>query len=232
MQQGYRSLRECVFHSPLGLSCLPSKTRQLASYYLPAETGIEIEVRESASYEARPAIRQLHLVDSSSDSGEQRFCIRGGEEGMIELYKVCQILKKYYKLNKESGIHYHTSAPWVSRHVGVYIEDRPNEFGWVLDELSKWGYTGEYNKRNITCDTKGNWVNMRPTLETVEYRIGEMSFDYDILIKRIIHCHSITKRIRQQLKNKGISLADDHLVADKRTLNRRSAVMTVDPFDY
>lgn len=216
MERGFRNLRDCVFHNPLGLSYLPSKTRQLANWYLPRDTGIEFEIElpdlsnnaedvwslspeRFLSEDLINEIDELQLRDKSYHYKEQTFRISSGEQGMIQLYKLSHILKKYFSLNPLSGIHYHTSSPFMSTencckvlHNNVTGED-------FLKELDSWGYTGIFNKRGLSVMSKGTWINLRWDYGTVEYRIGEMTFDYDLLIKRIVHCHSITRKIENYI---------------------------------
>lgn len=200
MQRGFRSLRDCVFHNPLGLSCLPSKTRQLANKYLPRETGVEIEILtlpfdDAGSLGAQ--ILQIGLVELSASNQEFRFQLHSGEKGMIELYKVCQLLKKYFRLNLGSGIHYHTSSLLVPDGYYHDIARKASQYEWVLKELDTWDYKGSFNARTIRA-SKDAWVAMRFDKKTFEYRIGEMTFDYEVMIRRIVHVHSLTKRIERQ----------------------------------
>jgi hypothetical protein len=201
MQRGFRSLKDCVFHNPLGLSCLPSKTRQLSNWYLPRDTGIEFEIQgisDSREFDLmKREITRLNLKTVGASYQEQSFRICSGEEGMIQLYKLSHILKKYYSLNPCSGIHYHTSCPKVCDITTASIPKFRERF---LKELDTWGYEGNYNARAIGIMQKSSWVNMRWDFDTIEYRIGEMTFDYDLLIKRIVHCHAITRKIENCIK--------------------------------
>lgn len=100
MERGFRNLRDCVFHNPLGLSCLPSKTRQLANWYLPRDTGIEFEIElpdlSNNTEDLINEIDELQLRDKSYQYKEQTFRISSGEQGMIQLYKLSHILKKVF----------------------------------------------------------------------------------------------------------------------------------------
>jgi hypothetical protein len=42
----------------------------------------------------------------------------------------------------------------------------------------------------------GNWVRTNP-LKTVEFRMGEMTFDYEQLLKRVLHISDILKRVKK-----------------------------------
>lgn len=204
MERGFRSLRDCVFHNPLGLSCLPSKTRQLADWYLPRDTGIEFEVMAPESLDftmLSNEVNALGLKDIAYSYKEQAFRICSGEEGMIQLYKLSHILKKHLLLNPGSGIHYHTSCPnIISKYSNLNLLTKKSTSELFLKELDSWGYKGSYNMRGLDIMSKGSWINLRWDFNTVEYRIGEMTFDYDLLIKRIVHCHAITRKIESCLK--------------------------------
>ena len=64
---------------------------------------------------------------------------------------------------------------------------------WMLAEIDEWNYKGKYNKRNFEFN-KSSWIRAHGIYSTLEYRIGEMTFDYKLIVKRIIHCQSITER--------------------------------------
>ena len=208
MERGFRSLRDCVFHNPLGLSCLPSKTRQLADWYLPRDTGIEFEVMapENSDFTMLSnEVNALGLRDIAYSYKEQAFRICSGEEGMIQLYKLSHILKKHLLLNPGSGIHYHTSCPnIITKYSNLNLLTKESTSELFLKELDSWGYKGGYNKRVLDVMSKRSCINLRSDFNTVEYRIGEMTFDYDLLIKRIVHCHSITRKIERYMKSLNI----------------------------
>jgi hypothetical protein len=67
----------------------------------------------------------------------------------------------------------------------------------TLKKLECWNYTGIFNAKKVSfCK---NTVRFHKNLKTVEFRIGEMSFEYDVLVKRIIHCHKIVQDIILEL---------------------------------
>ena len=118
---------------------------------------------------------------------------------MIQLYKLSHILKKYFSLNPLSGIHYHTSSPLINTSNCSRVLENKITGEIFLKELDSWGYNGIFNQRELRVMSKGTWINLRWDYGTVEYRIGEMTFDYDLLIKRIVHCHSITRKIENYI---------------------------------
>ena len=206
MERGFRNLRDCVFHNPLGLSCLPSKTIQLAHWYFPRDAGIEFEIELPnlcnnagdvwslcpegfLSEDLINEIDELQLRDKSYQYKEQTFRISSGEQGMIQLYKLSHILKKYFSLN----------PPLINTSNCSRVLENKITGEIFLKELDSWGYNGIFNQRELRVMSKGTWINLRWDYGTVEYRIGEMTFDYDLLIKRIVHCHSITRKIENYI---------------------------------
>lgn len=200
MLNAYKNLRECVHHNPLGLSLLPKKLQGIADKYLPYSTGIEIEcsrkdgndIDEDEYYKDFADINN-RCIHTNPGYDEQRFRIPTGIEGMILLYDITEFLKKYYLLNEGSGIHYHISMDKVNySSEGENILTLPTD--WILKELDTWKYKGRYNRRAICVVKEHVWLNFRSSINTAEFRIGEMTFDYSLMMKRIIHCQSIITR--------------------------------------
>lgn len=209
MRRVYRNLRDCVFHNPLGISSLPPKFQRIANSYLPYKTGIEIECTSKRDdiyplYISR-AFRQVGCIDFSISDLEVRMQIPKGVEGMVTLYKSTLLLKENFGLNMLSGIHYHID---MNHHRERFIGPIREEYGmglykWgivALKELESWNYNGSYNRKDVNFYSKHHaWVNYARNVGTIgnytsEFRIGEMTFEYDILIKRIIHAQSLIKR--------------------------------------
>jgi len=172
------------------------------------------------------------LLDVQITENEQRFRIPAGLKGLVSLYKLTSYLKEFLGLNHSSGIHYHvdfTDAPEIFiNHVWLYIKANRIEYqrtydiefekcyhsrmlkedrfmqentSWILDSLKHWNYTGRYNEHSVSFHK--TQVRFHSTYNTVEFRIGEMTFDYELLVKRIINCCNISKKIKQQLKKGG-----------------------------
>lgn len=205
MKNAYKNLRDCVFHNPLAISSLHPKLIRIAGSYLPYSTGMEIECDVNnlpySHIYTRINRRFLSVGCMSSDvgSGECRIRIPKGVAGMVALYKSTRILKEEFGLNPSSGIHYHidmTDAPDFTSGSRRMIWER-----MVIKELEDWDYKGYYNRKMVSYESKAHvWLNykryMRDTNSfTSEFRIGEMTFEYDILIKRIIHAQSLIKRV-------------------------------------
>jgi hypothetical protein len=195
MQHGYQMVREAVRQFPLPLTNINSKLQQIAASYLPFSTGIEIECEGDNDAFYAACIHLSNLMTFNTDRTEVRFRIPSGIEGMICLYEVCEILKKTHRLNMASGIHYHVDfTDCFDKVNSKFILDNND---WVLNSLKSWNYTGEFNE--WICSTAKTAVKYHFKYKTVEFRIGEMSFDYELLIKRIIHAQNISRKLKANL---------------------------------
>lgn len=225
MYRPYRRVKDYVFHSPLLLSTITDpKLIQLANDMMPKSVGIEIEcnmepttITNSAHNAIFRAIPNIIAVDN--DSSEQRYRIPAGINGMIVLYKICELLKEHSTLNLGSGIHYHIDASnWMfsfsSRNefeeiLSMYYENN-TRFDWMLDRVNHWNYKGNYNSRIVS--TSKNAIRLHETNETIEFRTGEMTFDYELMIRRIISAQTIVKKL--------VSITKQHFL--KRRGKRRN----------
>jgi hypothetical protein len=183
---------------PLALSSVTDKKLiKIAESYLPFETGIEIECgwlnNDVMEYrELPPECKISNLIDYSHDNYEKRFRIPSGIKGMICLYNITEWLKLHCGLNEESGIHYHINmGDFYKNGHSVSREDHV----WILKSLDKWKYDGIFNERGVS-DFKRTWVTTRENMGTLEFRLGEMTFEYELLIKRIMNCQNIVRKIK------------------------------------
>jgi len=211
MFAGYKAMRAAIFGCPRLLLSLPKNLQDEAEKYLPYSTGFEIECTMNREAVFNDRIRSyyetetLHndifrnipnIIQVSNDTAEQRYRIPAGVKGLICLYDICNNLVKYSKINKLSGIHYHVDMTDVwysiqSHHISLNRD-------WILKALESWKYTGKYNKRGVEISRYNNtWVRLNGDYRTAEIRIGEMSFDYKLLVKRIIHCNNIIKALKK-----------------------------------
>lgn len=205
MYRAYKNLRDCVFNSPSSLSSLNPKLKKIAENYLPFSTGIEIECsmkpgnsRKSSLIEQAMMCGNSLLSFNIQGSEEIDFRIPSGVDGLITLENVCEKLKEFFLLNPASGIHYHVD---FTEHFDKlerrrFISNIAREI--FLKELDTWGYVGNYNTREVS-PFKGDWVRFCREYKTIEFRIGEMSFDYKVLAKRIIHCNSMVEKFIKAL---------------------------------
>lgn len=188
-------IKECVYHAPLLLLKLPKDYLDEVNQYLPYSTGFEIECDGTNETIIKESFKNIpDIVEIRLDIYEQRFRIPNGVRGLICLYNISQSLKQHFKLNEGSGIHYHVDFSSTGIPMSKYYDRVSRHSGYILKELDKWGYTGVYNAKKVSSERA--WVRTHTGKNTIEFRIGEMTFDYEILVKRIIHVNEIVKTIR------------------------------------
>lgn len=205
-------LEEIIYKTPLALlSIKDADTIARIREYLPYSTGFEIEChyKQLPSWDIRrdeknssslfkvenfKEIPKIMAVDCSEY--EQRYRIPYGINGLICLYLICEQLKENSALNPGSGIHYHVDM------TGFYSKETllnliKNNEDWILTELDSWNFKGK-NQRGV-FDRKGGWLGFRREKDSAEFRCGDMSFDYNHLVTRIISANSIIKRLKDQI---------------------------------
>lgn len=193
------SIKQYLFTNPLVLLAVNDPViLTTASKYLYTSVGFEIECSPKEGIIITKDIIQEfesipYILDADVDGySEIRFRIPTGAKGFLCLYYITIKLKKYFALNLGSGIHYHVNV-YGADNVSL-IRNSVQKLSWALDELDSWEYKGTYNNRVI--GRKGDWIALRSN--TIEIRIGEMTFDYELLIKRITHAISIVSRMLVQ----------------------------------
>lgn len=190
-------IRECILHSPLALLGFKGReVLEVCSKLLPYSAAFETECNMLPNFSKHAFTSIPDIMDVNVDTGEQRFRIPPGIHGIICLYNISYQLSLNSELNPKSGNHYHTDFTDVWSKIDANFKQRNEQ--WVLKELDTWGYTGGYNKRYIANGTGAPWVRFNG-LMTMEVRIGEMTFDYEVLIKRILHCQDIARRLKLDL---------------------------------
>ncbi len=203
MQQGYSFIRAAIKSFPLPLAKLKGKLKGVANSYLPYSTGMEIECHfKHNDYPSSVMIdifNQIeHIMAVDIDYGEQRFRIPNGIKGAICLYNICEKLKLFSTLNLASGIHYHVDFTDITKNqFNNLLEQHKGTNSFILKALKSWDYKGSYNSWYVSGAKDA--VRFHKTYQTVEFRIGEMTFDYELMIKRILHCQNICKKLKQSL---------------------------------
>jgi hypothetical protein len=191
-----------IYNDPLVLLNIKKpKIIEEINAYLPYSCGMEIECMHSPHFRNTFSnIPDIMDVDNSSPDYEQRYRIPSGLKGMVCLFRVCEELIKQCVYHPRSGHHYHCDCTdivikgeygWKMPHTEVLERNKD----WILEELDKWEYKGDYNSRRVN----GGWIRWNSGHGTLEFRIGEMTFDYSVIIKRLIHACEITKKIKAQL---------------------------------
>lgn len=172
---------------------------EAASTLLTRSVGIEIECyKKDEGFNLEDFTSILNILDVNIDDNEQRFRIPSGLKGFQCLYQITKALKKNSALNLGSGIHYHIDMTDVFDKIQMY-EEKVKEAKWILEELDSWNYTGTYNKRKIS--TTLTWVRIQSYFKTLEFRIGEMTFDYTLMCTRILHLIDICDKLAILLNN-------------------------------
>lgn len=199
------NIEEAIYQFPLSLKTLKNDILiNQINNFLPYSIGIEIECNQLKCFNISKFKSIANILDVNCDNNEQRFRIPSGIKGMICLFEICKNLQLYSELNLGSGIHYHVDMTKTYDLLDTNIIDNNSE--WILNELDNWNYKGTYNKRVCEFNTNSNWVRFQSCFKTAEFRIGEMSFDYKVLIKRIIHISEIISKLNETITKTPIEL--------------------------
>jgi hypothetical protein len=189
-----KELIEIVSTFPTSISTKDAE--EVGEYLLPFSVGIEFECDKQDHYNLDAFKSIPYILDVNVDSCEQRYRIPKGLKGLQCLYRLSLLLKENSVLNLGSGIHYHVDfTECFSKITAEFIN---TEKEYILTELDKWEYKGKYNSRNVVINNRC-WVQVSSEFKTFEFRIGEMTFDYDLLFKRISHLMEITKKVKYNL---------------------------------
>ena len=190
---------------PLALDVEDKIVQKLALFYFPYSVGFEIETN---TQNIRIFDEIPYLIANTSSVNELRFRIPNGIKGIQCLFNISIYLKKYTELNPQSGIHYHIDCTDVyNLFTSDFID---NHSDYILTELDKWKYKGTYNPRLCVFSGSRNWVRFKDTLKTMEIRIGEMTFDYELLFERIRHSSEIVKTLKDKLLVPVVTKYDKH----------------------
>jgi hypothetical protein len=181
---------------------LNPKVEKAAMKILPFSTGFEIETDIPEKEQTRADVYfntiQNIMATPSVSSSELRFRVPAGLAGLRCLHSISVGLNRFAAINYENGIHYHID---FTGYYDLLTDAGINEVkNWVLSELDTWKYAGVYNRRDMT---RGRcWVRVHDAYHTLEFRIGECTFDYSLMLKRIEHCNFITTVIIDHITKK------------------------------
>lgn len=188
-------IQDSMFENPIPLLNIKnSKLIAKINNYLPYSSAFEVEcmMKRSFNIESFTSIPDIMAVDC--DRGEQRFRVPAGLKGLVCLYNIAEQLVLNSELNPESGIHYHVDCTDIWDYITHDIVDKNVE--WILKELDGWSPEYTTVSRGVSGrghSLYGGWLRFNE-LKTMEFRVGEMTFDYTILAKRMIHCNDIRRR--------------------------------------
>lgn len=189
-------LDDLIKTNPLLLDSKDPEVIKVSDYYLPYSTGFEIECEVKAGVTKRDFDYIPNLLDLDINGYEQRFRIKTGIEGLKSLRLISDAMIKYGLFNPGSGIHYHVDCTDV--YDSFTVENVDENAHWMYEELETWGYTGEYNKKIIHLHN-GRWIRFQSGFKTMEFRIGNMAFDYPTLFERIRHANDIVRRFKSAI---------------------------------
>lgn len=195
--------------TPVVLDVDSEDVNKVGNYYLPYSTGFEIECEQGSSFNVENFLNIPYILDVNVDSYEQRFRIPNGIKGIQCLYNISQELIKNSLLNKGSGIHYHID--FTDCYDSLNYDNIKLNSDWILKELDTWEYKGNYNSRKCQFNTAHNWVRFQNCFNTMEIRIGEMTFDFSLLFKRIVHANQIARKLKNSVQKNLLSAYDSDI---------------------
>lgn len=167
---------------------------KVGEYCLPYSVGIEFECPKGDKFNIEEFKAIPNIMSVNVDNSEQRYRIPSGLTGLKCLYDLSETLILNSLLNPESGIHYHIDfTDTYSKLTDANIGKNTN---WILEELDAWNYKGTYNTRDVCFRGGHKWIRFQSGFKTMECRIGEMTFDYSLLFKRITHLSDIARRLK------------------------------------
>jgi hypothetical protein len=188
---------------------------RVANGLLPYSTGFEIECDLKNGHTIEPFTTIDNIIEARGHHGEIRFRIPPGYKGLCCLYDISLLLPEHALLNYGSGIHYHIDATTWFENLDDEIVNVNKH--WILNELDSWEYKGTYNSRDVKFARC--WVRLHGHYHTVEIRIGEMTFDYSLLFKRIVHANDIVRRFKKQV-DFAVIIKENPRLAYERDVNK------------
>lgn len=177
------------------LSLLAIKDEQVIdklNSLIPYSSAFEIECDKSEEYNEDCFKNIPDIMAVQNDICEQRYRIPNGLRGIICLYNISYQLKLNSLLNPLSSIHYHVDCTGCYREISQLISNDDN-IKYILSELDTWLEGEQATGRGIQT-----WFRPNP-LQTIEFRLGEMTFDYRRMLKRIMHCNAMVKKFKDEL---------------------------------
>jgi len=198
------STNEVLLKNPHAFSEDDPDANEVGDYLLPFSTGFEIECMRKDTFSHRVFTNIPNIMSVNIDKDEQRFRIPSGLTGLRCLSDISQALKRNSELDPRSGVHYHIDCTDMYHKITPELVEANKE--WILAELDSWGYKGTYNGRDMSWTR--DWVRVHQHCKTLEFRIGEMTFDYEVLCKRILHCNEIVRKFKAIVELAHLKLHD------------------------
>lgn len=191
------SIKDILGSTPNIISRFDADVIEVADYLLPYSVGIEFECSQKESYDVSYFKAIPNIIHVDVDTEEQRYRIPAGIDGLICLFNISQLLREHSELNELSGIHYHID--FTDCYHKITLKQIEANKQWILEELDSWEYNGTFNTRNFSPSMGHSWLRCQNSFKTVECRIGEMTFDYELLFERITHLSDIMRKFKEFL---------------------------------
>lgn len=256
MSTSVREIKSIVRHHPTDLKYLfksPVENRKrltkIISNLVPYRVGIEFEcfgaVGNYLIKDKKPNNERIKKVlgiydfsedehthnpnDGTQDASlnEVRVSFLGYKQ-LIPFYKTIMILNKCLIIPAEKGgIHIHIDAPFVKDNTDKAIKwfDRKIIQSEILRVFG--GYKGTYNQRGADI-SKGYYVRIATTYNTIEFRIGHLTFDYDTIIRWVIECSKLVRRCATELGVKPVVMANPKKSKSSSTIRNGVYSITLD----
>lgn len=116
-----------------------------------------------------------------------------GYKGLIPLFNSLELMNKYCSIPAEKGgIHIHINYSSDGNHKKFAL-DWFNKKSVISEVLNIFGgYIGKYNKPGASYG-KGHYIRVS-SLNTIEFRIARLTYDYATIINWIIKCSELVTR--------------------------------------
>lgn len=185
-------IEKCIYNNPLPLLQIKHEgLLNLIDSYLPYSIGMEFECVKSRNYDINHFKNIPDIMAIDVDSSEQRYRIPPGLKGLVVLWKVCEALKINSIVDLESSNHYHFDFTDLTPDERGILATKENK-NLINEELKKWNTALNYNHIS-------NWTRFFNSLGTLEIRIGEPTFEYSKIVKRLIDGCRISKMLKSQV---------------------------------
>lgn len=183
-------IEEAIYKAPLSLLSISNENikKFIRVNYLSYSIGMEFECYQNDNYSEKSFREIPNIIAVEVDNYEQRYRIPNGIEGLICLYNITIQLKLNSKIDLGSSNHYHFNFTDIDNKEALRTQENKN---YILSELVKWETAKDLSEQN-------SWIRFFNGLGTLEIRIGEPSFDYEIIVKRLIDGCRISRFIKNQ----------------------------------
>ncbi len=187
---------------------------------LPFKLGIEIECTRSLANGMNMSdenlkrffnvdkilIDLLDPINGDEYACEHRIRIIGYKQ-IAGLYRILQAMKEHCLVNVHGGLHIHvdfSDCKYNSTFLGMKrLRNKPQLVNFfdkhVKEAVQFFDYKGIYSPHRATS-SKDGVISMRE--ETVEFRLGNCTFEYEKIIKWCIYVSQLSKAAKRLVFNK------------------------------